>query len=63
MALASLIALFAVIVTVFSLIGASLAAEAPAPAPDSSAGDISPSFAVGCAVAFINFLFGSALKI
>lgn len=60
---ASLLALTAVVVTVFSLIGASLAADAPAPAPTSSVGSLSPSLAAGFAVAAVSLLFGSALRI
>ncbi|XAR69270.1 hypothetical protein NMG60_11000798 [Bertholletia excelsa] len=60
---ASLIALMAVAVTVFSLIGGSLAADSPAPSPTSSAGGVSPSFTVGCVATFVAFLFGSMLKI
>ncbi|KAK4422241.1 Glycosyltransferase BC10 [Sesamum alatum] len=51
------------IVTIFALIGSSVAQEAPAPAPTSSAGVISPLFPVGCAVAVVSFIFGSALRI
>ncbi|KAL7159240.1 hypothetical protein ABFS83_01G014900 [Erythranthe nasuta] len=51
------------IVAIFALIGVSAAQEAPAPAPASSAGVASPSFAVGCAVAVASFIFGSALRI
>ncbi|KAL0394146.1 UNVERIFIED_CONTAM: hypothetical protein Slati_4380800 [Sesamum latifolium] len=50
-------------VTIFALIGISAAQEAPAPAPTSSAGMASPSFAAGCAVAVVSFIFGSALRI
>ncbi|GFZ16685.1 hypothetical protein Acr_25g0010940 [Actinidia rufa] len=60
---ASLIALMAVVVAILSLIGGSLAAEAPAPSPASAAGAISPSFGFTCLVAFVAFLFRSALKI
>ncbi|KAL8063236.1 hypothetical protein ABFX02_01G015700 [Erythranthe guttata] len=51
------------IVAIFALIGGSAAQEAPAPAPASSAGVASPSFAVGCAVAVASFIIGSALRI
>ncbi|PIN16842.1 hypothetical protein CDL12_10496 [Handroanthus impetiginosus] len=50
------------IVTICALIGSLAAAEAPAPAPASSAGVTSPSFAVGCAVAVVSFILGSALR-
>ncbi|KAG8381829.1 hypothetical protein BUALT_Bualt05G0013500 [Buddleja alternifolia] len=53
----------AAIVMIFALIGSSAAQEGPAPAPASSAGVTSPSFAVGCAVAVLSFVFGSALRI
>ncbi|KAL7166418.1 hypothetical protein ACSBR2_037153 [Camellia fascicularis] len=59
---ASLIALMAVVVTIFSLIGGSLAAEA-LPSPVAAAGAVSPSFAVGCIATFAAFILGSALKI
>ncbi|KAK2982907.1 hypothetical protein RJ640_006321 [Escallonia rubra] len=42
-----------------ALVGAAVAAEAPAPSPTSAAGSISPSLAVGCAFAVVGFLFGS----
>ncbi|KAL6524028.1 hypothetical protein OROMI_031123 [Orobanche minor] len=55
------------IVTFFALIGISAAQDAfapeSAPPPTSSAGVSSPSFAVGCAVAVVAFVFGSALRI
>ncbi|KAL0372165.1 UNVERIFIED_CONTAM: Glycosyltransferase BC10 [Sesamum calycinum] len=51
------------VVTIFALIGSSAAQEAPAPAPTSSAGVVSPLFPVGCAVAVVSFIFGSALRI
>ncbi|KAL0330729.1 UNVERIFIED_CONTAM: hypothetical protein Sangu_1618400 [Sesamum angustifolium] len=51
------------IVTIFALMGSSAAQEAPAPAPTSSAGIASPSFAAGCAIAVVSFIFGSALRI
>ncbi|KAG5540512.1 hypothetical protein RHGRI_020655 [Rhododendron griersonianum] len=61
---ASLTALVAVAMTVFSLLGASLAADAPTPGPSSpAAAAMSPSLAFGCLVTFVAFLFGSALKI
>ncbi|GFZ08561.1 hypothetical protein Acr_20g0003690 [Actinidia rufa] len=60
---ASLVALMAVVLAFLSLIGSSIAAEAPAPSPASSAIAFSPSFAVGCLVTFAAFLFGSAIKI
>ncbi|KAL7166425.1 hypothetical protein ACSBR2_037159 [Camellia fascicularis] len=59
----SLIAIMAVVVTIFSLIEGSLAAEAPAPSPVAAAGAVSPSLAVGCIATFAAFIFGSALKI
>ncbi|KAF7127658.1 hypothetical protein RHSIM_Rhsim11G0047400 [Rhododendron simsii] len=58
----SLVALMAVALTVVSLLGSSLAADAPAPSPVSPAGAVSPSFALSCLVAVSAFLFGSALK-
>ncbi|KAL6556655.1 hypothetical protein OROGR_005943 [Orobanche gracilis] len=55
------------VVTFFALMGISAAQEAfapeSAPAPTSSAGVSSPSFAVGCAVAVVAFVFGSVLGI
>ncbi|KAL6533986.1 hypothetical protein OROHE_013819 [Orobanche hederae] len=55
------------IVTFFALIGISAAQDAyapeSAPPPASSAGVSSPSFPVGCAVAVVAFVFGSALRI
>ncbi|KAI8547122.1 hypothetical protein RHMOL_Rhmol07G0170300 [Rhododendron molle] len=60
---ASLTALVAVATTVFSLLGTSLAVDAPAPAPSSPAAAMSPSLAFSCLVTFVAFLFGSALKI
>ncbi|KAL3645960.1 hypothetical protein CASFOL_011140 [Castilleja foliolosa] len=49
----------AAIATIFSLIGSSVAQDAPAPAPASSAGVALPSLAV----AVVSFLFGSAAMI
>ncbi|KAL6985500.1 hypothetical protein U1Q18_018875 [Sarracenia purpurea var. burkii] len=59
---ASLMAKVAMVLTVLSMAGASLATEAPAPSPVASAGAVSPSFAVGCLVTVALFLFGSALR-
>ncbi|PIN13243.1 hypothetical protein CDL12_14123 [Handroanthus impetiginosus] len=53
----------AAMMTIFALIGYSMAQEAPAPAPASSAGITSPSFAAGCAVAVVSLIFGSAFRI
>ncbi|KAG8375643.1 hypothetical protein BUALT_Bualt10G0121600 [Buddleja alternifolia] len=48
------IAVAMAIVAIFALIGSSAAQESPAPAPMSSAGVASPSFAAGCAVAVVS---------
>ncbi|KAJ9701921.1 hypothetical protein PVL29_003925 [Vitis rotundifolia] len=58
---ASLIALMVFSVAILSSV---VAAQdlAPAPSPASSAGAISPSFAAGCAVAVVAFVFGSVMK-
>ncbi|KAL6520041.1 hypothetical protein OROHE_017184 [Orobanche hederae] len=52
-----------VMVTIFALIRSSSAQEAPSPAPASSAGVASPYSVVGFAVAFVAFVFGSAVRI
>lgn len=48
---------------ILALVGAAVAQEAPAPAPASSAGVAAPSFAVGCVLAVVSLVFGSALRI
>ncbi|CAA2979200.1 Hypothetical predicted protein [Olea europaea subsp. europaea] len=59
----SVVALLSAVVTISIIVGSAVAAEAPSPAPESSAGIASPSFAVGCAIAVASFLFGSTLRI
>ncbi|KAK9273529.1 hypothetical protein L1049_018339 [Liquidambar formosana] len=58
----SLISMMALFITALALIGAAQAADAPAPAPASSAGGISPPFALACVVTFVAALFGSVFK-
>ncbi|VFQ71968.1 unnamed protein product [Cuscuta campestris] len=61
---ATVLALTVAAAAVFSLIGASVAAEAPAPSPTSAAGSLSPSpAAASAAAALASLLFGSALRI
>ncbi|OVA11730.1 hypothetical protein BVC80_41g14 [Macleaya cordata] len=59
---ASFVALMAVILAVFSLIGDTYAADAPAPSPTSAAGAVSPSVAVAFLVSFAAFFFGSLFR-
>nr|DAD48916.1 TPA_asm: hypothetical protein HUJ06_018853 [Nelumbo nucifera] len=56
---ASFVALMAVILAIFSIVGNVHAADAPAPSPTSAAGAASPSFAVSFLVYFVAFFFGS----
>merc|ERR1712183_540604 len=59
---ASFVALMAVIFAVFSLIGDTHAADAPAPSPTSAAGAVSPSAAAAFVVSFVAFVFGSLFR-